>query len=89
VLWENSFPWQSIHSPRIGTLRLRRQDARTGSHRAHGFVLIAGPGIPAGGVLTGHSIYDIAPTVLHLSEVACPPDLDGRPLPLRHAAVAS
>lgn len=89
VLWENSFPWQSIHSSRIGTLRLRRQDARTGSHRAHGFVLTTGPAIAAGRVLSGYSTYDIAPTVLRTADVPFPADLDGRPLPLRHAAVAS
>jgi predicted AlkP superfamily phosphohydrolase/phosphomutase len=82
VLWEQSFPWQAVHSPAFGTLRLRRQDGRSASHRAHGFVLAAGPGVPGGRVLVGHSIYDIAPTVLRTAGVAVPDDLDGRPLPL-------
>jgi predicted AlkP superfamily phosphohydrolase/phosphomutase len=80
VLWDQDFPWSSLHSPRFGTLRLRRQDARSGSHTPHGFVILAGPGVPAGIELTGHSIYDIAPTVLDAAGVPIPPELDGRPL---------
>ena len=85
VLWDNSFPWSSIHSPRFGTLRLRRQDARTGGHSTHGFVIATGPGIPAGIELFGHSIYDIVPTVLDAAGVVAPADLDGRPLRLQQA----
>jgi predicted AlkP superfamily phosphohydrolase/phosphomutase len=84
VFWNNSFPWSSLCSPRFGTLHLRGQDARTGGHTSHGFVIAVGPGIPAGRELSGHSIYDIAPTVLDVAGVAAPPDLDGHPLRLRH-----
>lgn len=87
VLWDQTFPWDSIHSPRFGTLRIRRQDARTGSHTPHGFLLATGPGVPAGVELSGHSIYDVAPTVLEAAGVPLPPDLDGKPLPLRRLAV--
>jgi predicted AlkP superfamily phosphohydrolase/phosphomutase len=80
VLWNQSFSWDSLHSPRFGTLRLRRQDGRSGSHTPHGFVLLAGQGVPAGVELTGRSIYDIAPTVLEAAGVPIPPDLDGTPL---------
>jgi predicted AlkP superfamily phosphohydrolase/phosphomutase len=80
VLWEQSFPWQSLRSPRFGTLRVRRQDARTGSHTPRGFLLAKGPGIPAGGVLQGASIYDIAPTVLQAAGVESSVRFDGRPL---------
>jgi predicted AlkP superfamily phosphohydrolase/phosphomutase len=80
VFWNNSFPWSSLHSPRFGTLRLRRQDSRTGGHSSHGFMIARGPGIPAGTELFGHSIYDIAPTVLEAAGVAAPPDFDGRPI---------
>jgi predicted AlkP superfamily phosphohydrolase/phosphomutase len=58
VLWDQSFPWNSIQSFRLGTLHLRRQDSRSGSHSAHGFLLINGPGVPAGFGICGHSIYD-------------------------------
>lgn len=82
VLWDQSFPWRSLHSPRFGTLHLRRQDARSGSHTPHGFVIMTGPGVPASGKLEGCSIYDIAPTVLSTAGLPIPPDMDGRPLPI-------
>ncbi len=80
VLWDQTFPWKSLNSPRFGTLRLRRQDARSGSHTPHGFVLMKGPGVPAGVELTGRTIYDITPTVLEAAGVPTPPDLDGHSL---------
>ncbi len=82
VLWDQSFPWESLHSPRFGTLRVRRQDARSGSHTPHGFALFHGPGIRPGLTPQGHSIYDIAPTILAGAGVAIPRHLDGRPIPL-------
>src|SRR5690606_36740275 len=36
VLWDQSFPWTAVHSPRFGTLKLTNQDMRTGSHTARG-----------------------------------------------------
>jgi len=87
VLWEQDFPWDSIDSPRFGRLRIRRQDSRTGSHTARGFFIVTGPGIPAGIELHGHSIYDIAPTVLEAASVPLPLDLDGAPLPLHRLGV--
>lgn len=82
VLWDQSFPWDSIQSFRLGTLHLRRQDARSGSHSPHGFLLMHGLGVPAGRVVYGHSIYDIAPTVLQLAGVPIPSHMDGKPLAL-------
>jgi predicted AlkP superfamily phosphohydrolase/phosphomutase len=82
VLWEQSFPWTSVRSPRFGTLELAQQDARSGSHTEHGFLLAAGPGIPAGRELEGASVYDITPTILETAAVELPSDLDGRPLPI-------
>jgi arylsulfatase A-like enzyme len=38
-------------------------------------------------VVKGHSIYDIAPTVLETAGVVPPPDLDGRVLRLRPVEV--
>ena len=88
VLWDQSFRWESVASPRVGTLRIPRQDARGGSHRPRGFFLATGPGVPAGAVVEGRSIYDIAPTVLEYAGVPTPADLDGRPLPLHAEATA-
>lgn len=82
VLWDQSFPWDSVQSVRFGTLHLRRQDARSGSHSPHGFLLMHGPGVPAGRAVYGHSIYDIAPTVLQLAGIPIPRHMDGTPLDL-------
>jgi hypothetical protein len=45
VLWDQPFPWPSVRSPCLGTLRLRGQTARTGGHSTRGFVLAIGPGV--------------------------------------------
>ncbi|HKC62977.1 MAG TPA: alkaline phosphatase family protein [Pyrinomonadaceae bacterium] len=89
VLWDQSFAWESLHSPRFGTLRLRTQDSRSGSHTPLGFVLVKGAGVPAGVELANHSIYDIAATVLEVAGVAAPSDLDGQPLPVLSLAVTA
>jgi predicted AlkP superfamily phosphohydrolase/phosphomutase len=89
VLWDQSFRWQALHSPRFGTLHLRQQDSRTGSHTPRGFVIMAGPGVAAGAELMGCSIYDIAPTVLETAGMPLPAALDGRPLLPQPAPVMS
>ena len=89
VLWDQSFPWEALHSPRFGTLDLRRQDGRSGGHSSHGFVLAVGPGVPAGVEMQRRSIYDIAPTILEAAGVTRPDDLDGQAIPLCRAAVAA
>jgi len=85
VLWDQSFAWNTVYSPRFGTLRIRQQDARTGGHSSHGFVLVAGPDVPQGVEVSGCSIYDIAPTVLEAAGVPSPDDLDGHPLPIHQS----
>jgi predicted AlkP superfamily phosphohydrolase/phosphomutase len=82
VLWDQSFAWSTVYSPRFGTLEIRQQDARTGAHTSHGFVVIAGPEVPPGIELPECSIYDIAPTVLRTANVPIPENLDGNPLPI-------
>lgn len=82
VLWDQSFPWSTVYSPRFGMLKIKQQDARSGAHSARGFVLISGPSIPSGVELGPSSIYDIAPTVLRAANVPIPPDMDGQPLSL-------
>jgi predicted AlkP superfamily phosphohydrolase/phosphomutase len=81
VRWDQSFLWDSVTSPRFGTLELTNQDARTGTHTNRGFLVAAGPGIPAGVEAAGLSTYDIAPTVLEAAGVAVPAILDGKPIP--------
>ena len=89
VLWEQGFVWDRVHSPRFGTLRIQNQDARTGSHTARGFFIATGRGIPAGRVLDGHSIYDVAPTLLARAGIPLPQDLDGAPIPLASPALTA
>lgn len=78
VLWDQTFAWHELHSPRFGTLQVRKQDSRTGSHTPHGFAVIHGDGVARGVTLEGHSIYDITPTILKGSGVTIPAGLDGR-----------
>jgi predicted AlkP superfamily phosphohydrolase/phosphomutase len=82
VLWDSSFVWNAVRSPRFGTLTIPRQDARTGSHTPSSFLLATGPGIGAGTTLVGGSILDVAPTILATAGVAVPPEMDGAPLRL-------
>jgi len=53
----------------------------TGAHRMNGIFLAYGPEINDGGAeLSGLTLYDIAPTVLHMFGVPIPNDVDGRVL---------
>jgi predicted AlkP superfamily phosphohydrolase/phosphomutase len=80
VLWDQTFPWDAVSSARVGTLRIRQQDRRDGSHSPRGFVLMRGPGIAPGSEIKGASLYDIAPTILAAAGVPTPPEMDGKPL---------
>lgn len=82
VLWNQSFRWSSVDSSSLGTLAIPAQDRRTGSHGPDGFLIVAGPGVPGGVQLSGHSVYDIAPTVLATAGIPIPKDMDGHPLPI-------
>jgi hypothetical protein len=78
--WDQSFPWSSVYSPQFGTVELRNQDSRTGSHAPHAFMLASGNGIPRGATISGASIFDIVPTILSAAGVRAPEACDGRPL---------
>lgn len=82
VLWDQSFAWNTVYSPRFGTLQIKQQDARKGGHSSRGFVLVMGPDVPHGLQLPRSSIYDIAPTVLEAANIPIPDEMDGRPLPI-------
>jgi arylsulfatase A-like enzyme len=41
---------------------------------------MAGADVPAGAVITGCSLYDVAPTVLHYAGVSVPDNFDGCPI---------
>jgi predicted AlkP superfamily phosphohydrolase/phosphomutase len=83
VLWDQSFSWDSIEIPGHGILKLRQQDARTGSHSPQGFFILYGPDVPSGRSLSAYSTYDIAPTVLETARVSIPEDMDGSPIVLQ------
>jgi predicted AlkP superfamily phosphohydrolase/phosphomutase len=82
VLWDQTFEWHAVRSPRFGTLEISLQDSREGSHSSRGFALLRGPGLP-GGTEIGGSLYDIAPTVLEGAGVPVPDEIDGEPLTSR------
>ena len=80
VLWDASFPWSSVHSPRFGTLQLRNQDSRKGSHTPHGFLIATGDGIARGATIYGASIYDMVPTIMDTAGLRTPAPCEGHPL---------
>jgi predicted AlkP superfamily phosphohydrolase/phosphomutase len=87
VLWEQDFVWSAVRSPRFGDLEIRSQDSRTGSHTPYGFFIAAGPDVEPGRVLDGHSILDVAPTLLRNAGVPLPADLEGRPIEIARCPV--
>ncbi len=52
----------------------------TGTHRPNGIFLAYGPGIRRGFKIRRVSIYDVAPTILHMFGLPIPGDMDGRVL---------
>ena len=52
----------------------------TGGHRRNGILVATGPEIRCGAEIAGISLYDIAPTVMHLLDISVPEGLDGRVL---------
>jgi predicted AlkP superfamily phosphohydrolase/phosphomutase len=51
-----------------------------GHHRMDGILLAEGPQIPQGKRITGATILDLAPTILHLMGEGVPQDMDGKVL---------
>jgi predicted AlkP superfamily phosphohydrolase/phosphomutase len=56
----------------------RETRKRYGVHSMKGIFLAFGDGIKKGIRLEGASIYDLAPTILHICNIPIPEDLDGR-----------
>lgn len=81
VQWANSFPWSALRSPRLGTMKIREQDSRSGAHTRNGFLIAFGDGIEHGAKLPAStSIYDFMPTIMKTAGVAIPAACEGRPL---------
>jgi predicted AlkP superfamily phosphohydrolase/phosphomutase len=89
VQWDASFPWSSVQSPRFGTIELRDQDTRSGSHTSHGFLLAMGEGIAPGTIISGASIYDFVPTIMNTAGLHAPAGCEGRPLFCNQRATGS
>jgi len=79
VTWNDKAPFVSVSSPRVGHVEGTSPDPRPGTHSTTGFLLAAGPGIGSDQEGQGH-LMDVAPTLLHLLDVALP-HFDGTPLP--------
>jgi predicted AlkP superfamily phosphohydrolase/phosphomutase len=84
VLWREDTVADTLDSPelgRVGPLAFHR----SGSHRADGFLLAAGPGIAQRPIPADAHACDLAPTLLHLLDVPIPGRLTGRPLLARRS----
>ena len=60
---------------------------RTGTHRPEGVVLATGPGILRGREVAPASLLDLAPTLLYVSGLPIPRDMDGRILDIFEGGV--
>ena len=80
IHWEADFQWSAVESPRFGKLEIQPMDARSGSHTERAFMIAAGPGLPAGERLEGHSMLDLPATVLETAGVETPEHFDSRPM---------
>jgi hypothetical protein len=50
----------------------------SGTHRRHGVLILAGPGVDKGKVLENTSILDVTPTILSYLNLAVPEEMDGQ-----------
>ena len=78
VLWAEEAEISAVESAQVGLVSAPSPDARTGTHRAPGFVLGRGPFIPKGRELKDGHVVDFAPTVLAHFGVSPPHAMDGR-----------
>lgn len=78
VLWQNEAPVNKIHSPLTGEISGFLRDKRTGSHLPYGFFGIAGQEYEC--PLTEIRLEDIAATILQLTGVETPNNLEGKNL---------
>lgn len=81
-----SYVFKNSHSPRQRRIPLRPLDAKekkrvkSGDHRDHGIFIASGKNIQRHLQLSGATILDLAPTILHLLALPVPTDMDGRVL---------
>jgi predicted AlkP superfamily phosphohydrolase/phosphomutase len=58
----------------------RLPSGRSGNHRDHGWLIAAGPGVPAGTSLADRDVLDLLPTIRALLRLPPEPGLPGRPI---------
>jgi predicted AlkP superfamily phosphohydrolase/phosphomutase len=79
VHWRNDLSIQAlIDSDGSTILRHDAPELPTGAHHPDGTLLTSGPSFRTAESADEHSIYDVAPTLLHLLGMAVPSYLDGR-----------
>jgi predicted AlkP superfamily phosphohydrolase/phosphomutase len=66
--------------PRAASTVYTAEPPNTGTHRADGVLLLAGPGLAPGPAASPPRIEDVAPTILHLLDLPIPTAMDGRVL---------
>ena len=54
------------------------EDTYSGQHRMDGILVMAGDDILKGLEIPAREIIDLAPTILHLMDIAIPSDMDGQ-----------
>lgn len=62
----------------IGKPNILEKSEWQGNNARYGLFLFAGPGIQQGQRMDSVTIFDLAPTILHLMNVRIPDDMDGR-----------
>lgn len=72
ILWSAEAAIDAVSSPRLGEIRQRIREQRSGNHRAEGFLLARGPAFKQGAGRYQGDILQIAPTLLHLHGVPIP-----------------
>jgi predicted AlkP superfamily phosphohydrolase/phosphomutase len=80
ILWRADAPINVLESPSVGRLEMKVSEARSGNHRAEGFLLGRGPAFRIGAGELHADLLQIAPTLLALHGVACPSTYDAGPL---------
>jgi predicted AlkP superfamily phosphohydrolase/phosphomutase len=83
VVWADDAPITGLQSLRIGTVRGKNPERRTGAHHPTAFVLLCGPGIPQRRTIVGARLIDLAPTILRVMGVPDTKRRDGVVLDLK------
>jgi predicted AlkP superfamily phosphohydrolase/phosphomutase len=81
ILWEDDVVLSPIRGREIfPEVALKIKQDWSGDHRLEGIFMAKGPDVTKGVALSNLSIYDVAPTILHLLNALAPNDVDGRVL---------